>query len=459
MPNYRFIKDAYYGAGGFADGGYLVKFDRETDNNYLKRRKMAYYINYFKDIVDSLVNPVFKKKPARTYDGMGKEYIDSFLDNVDNTGTAINNFMKNAALKSKLLGAVFICVDNFPKIPGDMQTAIENRLFPYAYMIEPEFVTDYSVDNFGRLTALTYEESIQSGEHTTITRRVIFNDKTITTTINGQTVTQTEHGLGRIPVIYFPAVSFSGRQTLKPIPPLEAAAGVAKAIYNFQSFSGEILRKQTFPILVMPSTDRQSLDLGVSNALAYDPNATGGARPDFIAPPSSPADVLMNERHFLVSELYRMNGLSFVMESSAQASGVSRQWEFERTNQTLASFADQCRQAEMALLNLFQKWLHIDCSYNVQYADDFGIVDVASEIAEAQALSDLNLAPGLRIEILKKLLAVYLPDLAPDRYDEIIGEAEEAERNLAAAQAAQLESVMNGNGEGQGEGNSEGGEE
>ena len=149
MPNYRFMKDAYYGAGGFADGGYLVKFDRETDNNYLKRRKMAYYINYFKDIVDSLVNPVFKKKPGRAYDGMGKEYIDSFLDNVDNTGTSINNFMKNAALKSKLLGAVFICVDNFPMIPGDMQTAIENRLFPYAYMIEPEFVTDYSVDNFG----------------------------------------------------------------------------------------------------------------------------------------------------------------------------------------------------------------------------------------------------------------------------------------------------------------------
>lgn len=429
MPNYRFVKDAYYGEGGFAGGGYLVKFDRETENNYHKRQKMAYYINYFKDIVDSLVNPVFKKKPSRNYDGQGKEYIDTFLDNVDNAGTAINNFMKNAALKAKLLGAVFICVDNFPNIPSDMGTAIENRLFPYAYIVEPEFVTDYSVDNFGRLTSLTYQENVQIGENTTITRCVIFNDKTITTTINGQVVSQTEHGLSRIPVVYFPAVSSSGRQTMKPAPPLESSAGVARAIYNFQSFSEEILRKQTFSILTMPSTDRQSLDLGVSNALAYDPSATGGAKPEFIAPPSAPADVLMNERRFLVNELYRMNGLSFVMESSAQASGVSRQWEFERTNQTLASFADQCRQSETVLMKIFQAWLHIDCDYNVQYADDFGIVDVASEMAEAQALSDLNLAPGLRIEILKRLLSVYLPDLDPDRYDEIIHEAEEAERD------------------------------
>lgn len=434
MPNYRLLKDAYYGVGGFLNGGYLVKFDRETDKNYQGRQQMAYYANYFANIVDALVNPIFKKPALRNYDGNGKEYVDTFLENIDNNETDISNFMKAAALRAKLFGAVFIVVDNFREIPSDMATAIVDRKVPYAYLVDPEYVTNYSLDQFGRLSKLEFEEHIKSGQNEVSTRKVHMDKQVIETSVNGSVVSSAQHGLGVVPVVYFPAVKIGGKQTIQPSSGMEPLAITARVMYNYDSFLEEILRKQTFSILTMPTTDKGSLDIGVSNAIAYDPNATNGAKPEFISPPSDPAKVLMDKKISMVQEMYRMAGLSFVNESAADVSGVSRQWEFERTNQALAAFALQCQKAEMSIIGLFEKWMNIDVDYNVEYAKDFGIVDMMSELQSAQAVLDMNLAAGIKVEVLKKVMGTYLPDLPSDRYDELVDEAEQEETDQMHAE-------------------------
>lgn len=446
MPNYRLLKDAYYGEGGFYDGGYLVKFERETKEAYQVRRKMSYYINYFANIVDSLVYPIFKKTPGRNYDGAGKEYIDTFLNNVDNKGTGIQNFMKDAALRSKLLGSVFICVDNMKAIPSNMADTITKRALPYAYVVEPEFIVDYSLDSYGKLTMIAFEESLKTGQNHVVTRRTQFDTKRITTRINGSVVSDTEHGLGEIPVVYFPSVVSAGRQTIKPPSKMMPFATIARAIYNYQSYSEEIMRNQAFSILVMPTLDKQNIDIGTSNAIGYDPNTTNGAKPEYIAPPSDPANVLMEERKFLVQEMYRMAGLAFVTGTKQESSGASKQWDFEKTNQLLVDFSDQCQQAEQKMVELMERWLGIDCGYNVSYADDFGISDMQEEITNAQSLLDMDLAPGMKPEVLKKLLSLYLPDLPPERFDELVKEAETAEIEQASSTQSTEQNGVTDNG-------------
>lgn len=89
--NYKLLKDAYYGTGGFASGSYLQKHKRETDENYRIRCRIAYYLNYFAPIVNALVNPIFRKETFR--DWSGKEEVELFLNDIDCAGSDIQAFM------------------------------------------------------------------------------------------------------------------------------------------------------------------------------------------------------------------------------------------------------------------------------------------------------------------------------------------------------------------------------
>ena len=45
IGRYSLLKDAYYGIGGFANGLYLDKHERESKEAYAERCHGAYYLN------------------------------------------------------------------------------------------------------------------------------------------------------------------------------------------------------------------------------------------------------------------------------------------------------------------------------------------------------------------------------------------------------------------------------
>jgi hypothetical protein len=216
------------------------------------------------------------------------------------------------------------------------------------------------------------------------------------------------------------------QKTVFPEPELMPIANTAKALYNHCSWLGEILRSQTFPLLVIPSMDVNDLVVGTNNALGFAPEA--GHAPEFIAPPSDPAAILQKQIASLIQEMYRMANLSFVINTSQDtSSGIARQWEFERTNQQLANFAMQCSKAEEKMMRVFAAWTNSDIDYTVSYPGEFGVIDVADEIGQAQAVLDLGLTTGLRVEVLKKVLTAYCPDLSDDRFDELMNQMQQEE--------------------------------
>ena len=134
----RLVRDAFYGSGGFADGSYLCKYDRETSENYNTRKNLAYYFNYTKPMIEGAVDPVFREYPTRTT-GASDSRWDAFLLDVDGKGTAIDDFMAEAALNAKIDGSVFIVVDNaVDNIAENVQEAVERRQFPYLYLLNQD---------------------------------------------------------------------------------------------------------------------------------------------------------------------------------------------------------------------------------------------------------------------------------------------------------------------------------
>ncbi|WP_044503180.1 hypothetical protein [Megasphaera massiliensis] len=421
--DYNLLRDAYYGAGGFATGSYLNKHKRESNEDYQFRRENAYYLNYFAPIVNALVDPIFKRQPLRDYSGPAESAVKAFLDDVDTNGTGIHMFLKRAAIMAKVYGVAFLVVDNVrDQQARTLAEMIQHRELPYAYIMGPESVVEYGIDKIGALLYIQFQEvsSIQDGR---VQYRYTRYDR------DGWAVwgddlgrASGKHNLGRVPVV--PLFSrMLEQQTMLPTPELMPIARTAKALYNHCSWLGEILRNQTFPLLTIPTLDANDLVVGTNNALGYSPDSAHS--PAFIAPPSDPAAILQTQIGSLIQEMYRMANLSFVISTTQNNnSGIARQWEFERTNQQLANFALQCAKAEEAMVDLVAGWVNGSIDYTVTYPDDFGIVDVANELTQAQMVLDMGLTDGLREEVLKKVLGAYCPDLTDDRFDALVSEME-----------------------------------
>ena len=133
----------------------------------------------------------------------------------------------------------------------------------------------------------------------------------------------------------------------------------------------------------------------------------------------------------MVDEMYRISLLTFSTTTKQEVSGISRQWEFERTNQRLSAFAKRCAAAEKKILALVAKWMGLDLEYTATYSNDFGITDVATELKNAQAVLDMQLTNKIKVEVAKQVLTAYVPELPADRFDDIIADIEKQETEPA----------------------------
>lgn len=425
---YRLMRDSYYGDGGYR-GAYLIPHKRETRQNYLDRQQTAYYLNHFALIVNALVNPIFKRQPLRDWSGSAGPVAEAFLEDVDGAGNDMDSFMQAAALSAKLYGAVFIVVENFQamELPASMGEALAQRKFPYAYTLDPDRVEGVSIDKNGRVLSIKFRDtavsSTMGGEKE---RTVYFDTRCWAVYENGQMVSSGDHNLGEVPVVWFPSQHVKNGE-LNPTPELYPIAGISCSLYNHCSWLTEILRNQTFPLLTFPSKEASDLVIGNNNALCYDGD-TVRFQPGFISPPSDPAALIQSQIKAMVEEMYRMAGLTFATTTKQEASGISRQWEFERTNQRLAAFAKRCAAAERKVMALVARWMGLDLEFQATYSSDFGITDVATELKNAQAVLDMQLTDQLKVEVAKQVLSAYVPELPSDRFDAIIADIEKQAR-------------------------------
>ena len=431
---YKLLRDSYEGMGGYIDGSYLRKHERETEQKYQQRKELAYYLNYFKPCIDAHIAPIFKNLAIRDWKGAGATSWEIFINDIDFKGTKIKDFMKQVAHKSKINGTCFIAVDRAEDI-GELSLAAleENRNnLPYAFIIDPISIEEIEIDKFGRITKFVYLERDANSEEQAARR---------TLTIDGWELKDSkgthkgQWNLDCVPVI--PVPSKNDNENFNPLPPSEfiSIAKTNRAIYNMTSWLNDILLNQTFSVLVYPSNSSDKLILGTNNALGFPSEASH--EPKFIAPAADPANILHAEIDRLQQECYRMAGVVNVTGVKSEQSGIAKAWDFERTNQILSDFADILENTELKLADLFQRFTKVDFEYTVNYPNDFSIADVQTELANAEIAKGLNFGDAFNIEIYKRVLTSYLPELSDEKFDELVQafEDEAEQRKLDEQQA------------------------
>lgn len=422
---YRLLLDGYNGTGGFSDGSYLRQHPRESPTKYQLRKDLAYYLNYLKPCVDAHVSPVFKVDAARDWAGQGSVLWQTFCEDVDFTGRSIEDLMKQAAMKSKLCGVSFIVVDRvadgeLPLTVGAM--ASDRNNLPYAYVVDAIRVEEIVADKFGRITKFVFTERDADEKAMSPAKRTLTAEGWELKDSKG-----TRSGawnLGMVPVI--PLYSKDGSSD-DLLPPSEflAVAQTNHAIYNMSSWLSEILVNQTFSILTYPSVDLDKLTIGTNNAIGYPPESSN--KPEFISPSPDPAQILSENINRLQEECYRMAAVVNVTGVRSQSSGIAKAWDFEQTNQILADFAQQVEVAEKRLAMLFARFCGTQLEYTVKYPNDYNVSDVENELAKAEIAKGLSFGDAFNVEVFKRILTAYLPELEDGDFDRLVKSYEDSQ--------------------------------
>ena len=427
----RLVRDAFYGVGGFADGSYLCKYARETPENYATRRDLAYYFNYTKPIIEGSVDPVFREYPTR--ETKAKDNLwDAFLVDVDQKGTAIDDFMAGAALEAKLDGSVFIVVDNAINAEAEnVQEAVEKREFPYLYLLKQKDIISYVVDKKDKLIMIVYRQQydvVEDDRKKTITEQWTWTVDKWKCSRDGQEF-EGVNEIGEIPII--PLVGAKAetqsQNALTPQSDFYHTAKINRAIYNACSELRLRNRSQAFSMLTYPVPDDENPDkykefiTGTNNALLY----KGGTPPSWITPDQSPSDMLKNEIDMLIEGIYRMAERASVTGVQTQTSGIAKEWDNLTRMQTISAFSKVCQDAEHKIAKIFGLYIGKDLDATITYSQDFGITDKTAEMDVITSALELSIGGKFDAEMKKKAARLNLKELDDDVIQAVIKDIEQ----------------------------------
>ena len=420
VDKYELLDNAYRASGGFEDGSYLIPYPSERAEKYLRRKHMAYYINYVKPVVDAHINPVFKNPPTR--EGMSSTF-QQFVNDVDGNGTTLTRFMKKASIRAKLHGVEFIVVDMEQLNEGTLLTQkqmIDNRVYPYLYLVSPKQVQNYYTDKFGRLISITY--TVQNtaldndGNVKQITEVWTWTKDKCRREINSKVVDM-PNKLGIIPIIPLYGAT-NDTDDLLVQPDVLSIGKVAFAIFNGCSELRELHRRQAFSILTYPLHEEDEYDigqdpiqLGTSDCLLY--RADTNCRPEFITPPTSSSDVILNEINFCIKEIYRMANMRMITGvSQYNVSASAKQQDSENLYREIDEMAQNVQETEYKIAQVFARYLNESMeNFVVVYTPEYGIADITETLNSATTALTMNICKDFNEEVKKQVIKTVLSDV------------------------------------------------
>ena len=408
---YEFVTHSYEGSGGYVDGGYLDKFAKESSLD--KRRKLVYYKNYIKGIVDSLIVPVFSDEAVRV---TNNDLFEAFLSNVDNKGHGIQEFSKTVIRYARIHGVCFTVMDNFKAedIPDTTNEAINGRKFPYIYYKTADEVVDYKTNQFNTLEAITFKDGDIIGDDgkpiptyrlwtETYSVRFIKTDSGIK-----EIEDKVEHDLGFLPVI----ATYADLETdVMPHPPVYDLCRMNYTIYNMDSEQRNLERLCAFPTLTIQTKEHDiNMDIGADSLITYGSEYDGNvSAPSWINPSEGILQVMNELSNEVVQKLVEASnvlGATAINTGNQAKSGVALQMEFLGQQFALKHTARLSEGYESMVAVMFGLYINETVEYSVTYRDNYQPTqeEIDKKLAIMERLLDLDISEAVSVEVKKELI-------------------------------------------------------
>ena len=445
LPHWNFLGESYNGGRSWFDKN-IFRYMKEGDMEFGDRVKRAYRFNHTREVVDLVNKYLFRAPIIRKKEGVPAELV-AFWERVNASNLSIDEFMRLVSLKSSVYGRPWVVIDN--RITGAVTMNDDGEEVPqegvdlYAYIVPPQQVCDYAVDEAGQLLWVLLEENYRddkdpydsTGEVSLRYRLWTRQDWTLfsykkTGRTNGTWFVHDAgvHGLDLVPVI--PANN-SVSADLWDCPALIAdVAYLDRAVANYASNLDAIIQDQTFSQLAMPAQNvlpgddayDKLLEMGTKRVFLYD--GEGGQAPAYLSPDPRQATLIISAIQQLINEIYHSVGLAGERTKQDNAkgidnsSGVAKSKDFERVVALLSSKADALETVENQIVKIVCAWAEVDVPtedvvvYPVE--SQFDVRTLYDEIDVAMKLRLMSVPATVMSEQMMRVVEKLFPDLGED---------------------------------------------
>ncbi len=416
----------------------LFPHAKERDEDYQVRLAMSQYFNFCAPVIDIYTSFVFKEPIVEDW-GSLKNDIDTRKENIDRMGSSIYEYRKNVAELVQIYGHCFVLVDH-PKSLGEIRNRldkVEQDNFPYFATVHPQNVINWALDRFGAPYWVLIREadnlnidpfSFDKEKVDAVNYRLWTRTEWVLMNGEGKEIERGTHGLGVVPIATVFGKRSKREKNFLGISDLTDIAFITRDIYNSVSELRQILRDQTFAFLALQgsSDEYKELSVGTNKALIYPEDRN---QPAYISPPKENADAYMQHIDNQIRRIYqlaKLDGGSAKQEKQvAQASGVSKAFDFLETNTALAGKAENFQDGEIRAWGMYAKWLGKDeFDGSLTYPDDFDIESLNGEIERALKTKNLEIGDEYRKQVNIAIVKKQFPRMDEDELNKILDDIE-----------------------------------
>lgn len=367
---------------------FIHKHVRESQDSYNLRIKRGYYLNYCASVIDLYVAYLFHAPITRNLSSDGKLF-ESFYKDADLAGTTFFLAMQDMCRRANIFGRCGVLVD-MPRVDGIETEAdrVAADVRPYLTLFDPTQILDWEKDRHGKYKWVKLEicgesERDWKGSPAANVRTILIWDRSswqkweVTDEKEALLVDEDVHDLGEVPFV--DVRNTHGRCTESSIRDI---SDINLAILNWSSFGDEEIANRCLNILTMgkDSSGEAAATISHHNILEY---AEGAPAPAYLTPGDTPLKMIIEWINRAKDEIYRiakLGGSTGLLGVREATSGIAYAYEFNETNQTLASKAESLQQAEIEIHRIFLLWFGKKFEGSITYPKEFGVDDFLMEL-------------------------------------------------------------------------------
>jgi len=402
---------------------YLVRRHREPGDIYQERLNRVFYENYLGSIIDWYAATLMRREPGLLFEGndaTARSFYNEFAEDCDLKGTSLSEFFRRRMVEALVCGSSFVAVD-FPGADGGALTRAEEdasgRSRAYLADYSAREVINWNYSEKGGLEWLVIRTSCLQQSKVTDARweketRWIYYDRerfqVFRRAGDAQAIEEIASGqhalapLRRVPVF---------EMKVSPGLWLMNKAGLLQLEhFNKSNALAWALTMGLFAMPVVYSDREWNQIVGESYYIQLGPEDRFG----WTEPDGKVYQIAADNLVRLKDEIYRVCYLMNQARDSGsgdQRSGLSKQMDFETTQEVLRAYGDMVKDAMKQVLRAIASARQDELQIDISGLDEFDIEDFGSELDDAKKLLDLGIgSETLKKQIFKKLAAKYLCD-------------------------------------------------
>jgi DNA-binding protein Fis len=405
---WNFLLNSYVGGDEYKRGGYLTRYQLETENEYAQRTQVTPLDNQCRSIIATYISFLFRQEPERDFGSLSTEpSLSSFLEDADWEGRSLDSFMKQASIYANIFGHSWIVMSK-PDI-GAVTRADEmaQGVRPYLNLMTPLAVTDWKwarrLNGSYELVYLKYVED--ANDTITVVKEWTKTEVTTSTLSHKEELIVDRlvelNGLGQIPAVIMYAhtspVRGIGLSTINDI------ADAQKFIFNMLSEAEQATRLGGHPSLV--KTAATNAGTGAGSIIEMPEHLDPALKPYVLEFNGQEIASIYTAINQAVESIDKMANTGSVRATEAKMmSGVAREVEFQLLNARLSEQASNIELAEEQLWQLYAAYQMSTWDGEIEYPSSFAIRDTQNDLTQLALVYDKVSNPAAKLAIEHEML-------------------------------------------------------